>query len=60
FRSIQMPNSESCSICLESFKETVDRVRILSCYHVFHSACIDSWLTSHSRCPLCRQQVKIL
>ena len=59
FRSIQMPNSESCSICLESFKETVDRVRILSCCHVFHSACIDSWLTSHSRCPLCRQHVRI-
>ena len=57
FRSIQMPNSEACSICLETFKETVDRVRILSCCHVFHSACIDSWLTSHSRCPLCRQQV---
>ena len=59
FRSIQMSNSESCSICLEPFKETVDRVRILSCCHVFHSTCIDSWLTSHSRCPLCRQQVKI-
>ena len=59
FRSIQMPNSEACSICLETFKETVDRVRILSCCHVFHSACIDSWLTSHSRCPLCRQHVRI-
>jgi len=59
FRSIQMSNSEPCSICLEPFKETVDLVRILSCGHVFHSACIDSWLTAHSRCPLCRQQVRI-
>ena len=51
-------NNESCSICLEPFKETVDLVRILSCHHVFHSACIDSWLTSHSLCPLCRHQVR--
>lgn len=59
FQSIQMANSESCSICLESFKETVDLVRVLSCCHVFHSVCIDSWLISHSRCPLCRQHVRI-
>ena len=51
-------NNDSCSICLEPFKETVDLVRILSCHHVFHSACIDSWLTSHSLCPLCRHQVR--
>ena len=55
----RIATTESCSICLEPFKEQVDIVRILSCRHIFHTACIDSWLTAHSLCPLCRQQVRI-
>ena len=55
----RVATTESCSICLEPFKEQVDIVRILSCRHIFHTACIDSWLTAHSLCPLCRHQVRI-
>lgn len=24
------------------------------CKHVFHSHCLDTWLSSHPSCPLCR------
>lgn len=32
---------ESCSICLESFKEN-DEIRKLFCYHIYHVKCIDT------------------
>lgn len=34
---------ESCSICLEQFAQGMT-VRKLTCRHVFHQKCIDTWL----------------
>ncbi|KAL7100326.1 hypothetical protein ACP275_09G139800 [Erythranthe tilingii] len=35
-----------------------EKYKILpNCNHGFHSHCIDSWLKSHSTCPLCRSSV---
>ncbi|KAI8868355.1 hypothetical protein GQ42DRAFT_125382 [Ramicandelaber brevisporus] len=50
---------ESCSICIEEFAVD-DIVRVLpSCRHVFHSACIDPWLTATSAlCPLCKADTR--
>ncbi|KAI8874480.1 hypothetical protein GQ42DRAFT_112886, partial [Ramicandelaber brevisporus] len=43
-----------CSICLEQFA-IGDMVRVLNCRHVFHTACIDPWLsTASALCPLCK------
>ncbi|KAK1399857.1 RING-H2 finger protein ATL13 [Heracleum sosnowskyi] len=43
-----------CAVCLcEFFSE--DKLRLLpKCSHAFHMDCIDTWLLSHSTCPLCR------
>ncbi|XP_059428628.1 RING-H2 finger protein ATL52-like [Corylus avellana] len=45
---------DTCAVCLCEFKEA-EQVRVLpECFHLFHVACVDTWLNSHSSCPLCR------
>ena len=46
-----------CSVCLSEFEDN-ESIRLLpKCSHAFHIPCIDTWLRSHSNCPLCRAQV---
>ncbi|XP_020577332.1 E3 ubiquitin-protein ligase Os04g0590900-like [Phalaenopsis equestris] len=46
-----------CSVCLGEFRDG-DSLRLLpKCSHAFHKSCIDTWLSSHSNCPLCRAGV---
>ncbi|KAG6571657.1 E3 ubiquitin-protein ligase, partial [Cucurbita argyrosperma subsp. sororia] len=46
-----------CSVCLSEFQED-DSLRLLpKCSHAFHLQCIDTWLKSHSNCPLCRANI---
>lgn len=48
----------TCAICLEDFVVGASRIRELPCGHVFDSACVDLYLTEHSRkCPVCKQCV---
>lgn len=43
-----------CVICLEEFRDC-DTVKMIPfCKHVFHPECIDTWLSSHVTCPICR------
>ncbi|KAK4476485.1 hypothetical protein RD792_015639 [Penstemon davidsonii] len=49
-----------CAVCLSEFEEN-ESLRLLSkCNHAFHLPCIDTWLQSHSNCPLCRAGVVAL
>ncbi|XP_022751630.1 RING-H2 finger protein ATL13-like [Durio zibethinus] len=51
---IGVKNPFDCAICLCEF-EPEDKLRLLpKCSHAFHMECIDTWLLSHSTCPLCR------
>lgn len=46
-----------CSVCLSEFEED-EMLRLLpKCSHAFHLTCIDTWLKSHSNCPLCRASI---
>ncbi|KAG9133027.1 hypothetical protein Leryth_015396 [Lithospermum erythrorhizon] len=46
-----------CAVCLCEF-EGEDELRLLpKCSHAFHMECIDTWLLSHSTCPLCRDSL---
>ncbi|KAD4584747.1 hypothetical protein E3N88_22348 [Mikania micrantha] len=43
-----------CSVCLSEFQDN-ETLRLLpKCNHAFHIPCIDTWLSSHTNCPLCR------
>lgn len=46
-----------CSVCLNEFQEG-ETLRLLpKCSHAFHIPCIDTWLRSHTNCPLCRANI---
>ncbi|XAR63330.1 hypothetical protein NMG60_11023235 [Bertholletia excelsa] len=46
-----------CAVCLGEFREGEGLRLLPNCTHAFHLPCIDTWLKSHSNCPLCRSDV---
>lgn len=46
-----------CAVCLSEFEEDESLRLLPKCNHAFHLPCIDTWLKSHSNCPLCRASV---
>ncbi|XP_068634880.1 E3 ubiquitin-protein ligase Os04g0590900-like [Aristolochia californica] len=46
-----------CSVCLSEFQEDENLRLLPKCSHAFHVPCIDTWLKSHSNCPLCRANI---
>lgn len=55
----QEPNTSAtdCAVCLGEFEEGEMLKHLPNCGHGFHSCCIDTWLESHSNCPLCRSHI---
>jgi E3 ubiquitin-protein ligase RNF115/126 len=52
----QVSDGMVCTVCMEKFK--IDEVvRQLVCDHFFHYECIKPWLSLHSSCPVCRQDL---
>ncbi len=46
----------TCPICLEDFESGSTTIRELPCGHIFHPACIDSFLSNNSSlCPMCKK-----
>ncbi|PVZ96817.1 hypothetical protein BB558_007147 [Smittium angustum] len=55
---IEIGEDVECMICFEQINMD-DDVRVIPCYHVFHSQCLDTWLTTQSCvCPTCRLNLK--
>uniref|UniRef100_A0A0E0BA22 RING-type E3 ubiquitin transferase n=1 Tax=Oryza glumipatula TaxID=40148 RepID=A0A0E0BA22_9ORYZ len=46
-----------CSVCLGEFRDGESLRLLPKCSHAFHVPCIDTWLRSHSNCPLCRYNI---
>jgi len=49
--------SIDCSVCLGEFQDDESLRLLPKCSHAFHVDCIDTWLRSHSNCPLCRASI---
>ncbi|KAL4585890.1 hypothetical protein LXL04_010517 [Taraxacum kok-saghyz] len=50
-------DGSDCAVCLSEFQEGESLRLLPKCNHAFHLPCIDTWLGSHSNCPLCRSHV---
>ena len=56
FWSTGQTKTEECLICMEEFK-TGKKFKRLQCGHEYDSACIDKWLATEKRCPVCSENV---
>ncbi|CAL9129996.1 unnamed protein product [Musa textilis] len=55
--SCRRPVAADCRVCLARF-EPESVVNRLPCDHLFHQACLETWLDHrHATCPLCRTHV---
>lgn len=50
---------EKCMLCLDELitREIFDNITLV-CQHTFHALCFQTWEKIHSKCPLCRVQIK--
>jgi len=51
---------DTCSICLENFKDDDDIKIISKCQHYIHSECYNLWYNNNpnnKNCPICRQLI---
>jgi len=49
---LSFDDEPSCSICLCEYEKS-EKIVVLPCGHIFHEGCINSWVESHTKCPLC-------
>ncbi|CAK7337495.1 unnamed protein product [Dovyalis caffra] len=45
-----------CAVCMEGFRSGIGGKKV-PCGHVYHEACISSWLSHCNSCPLCRCEI---
>jgi len=48
---------ETCSICLCA-QEPGERLRVMPCGHTHHAACLERWLQTSRKCPVCRHELE--
>ncbi|KAK4369661.1 hypothetical protein RND71_013453 [Anisodus tanguticus] len=49
---------KGCSICLEPMELEEEVRELITCNHVFHRGCLDTWVNyGHVTCPLCRSML---
>ncbi|CAF4453414.1 unnamed protein product [Adineta steineri] len=44
---------DKCAVCLSEYING-EELKRLRCKHYFHSECINPWLKTSTRCPICR------
>uniref|UniRef100_A0A183CCT2 RING-type domain-containing protein n=1 Tax=Globodera pallida TaxID=36090 RepID=A0A183CCT2_GLOPA len=45
-----------CAVCLGHIEPGTMVRPLPSCKHLFHSECIEHWIKTHNKCPLCRAE----
>ena len=49
-------NEHQCVICMTDY-EAGDEILTLTCFHKFHSVCVETWFTKQDWCPVCRNKI---
>jgi hypothetical protein len=58
YNSIDDSEETRCSICQDDIRFGEEVRSLIHCDHFFHRGCIDLWLQSSVRCPLCRHDIR--
>jgi len=45
-----------CGICMDSFNDG-EKINKLSCQHIFHIDCLNQWIQTNKKCPLCEKLI---
>lgn len=56
-KDVGLIEGTDCSVCLSEFQEDESLRLLPKCSHAFHVSCVDTWLSSHTNCPLCRAPI---
>jgi ubiquitin-protein ligase len=59
YKPINDDNSFVCVICQSKTDSTSSIVGSYGCEHYYHFACIQKWLATNNKCPLCNTQWKL-
>ena len=51
-------NNNKCVICLSEF-QIGEKESTLPCLHIFHSNCIEKWITQKRWCPVCKYNLNL-
>ena len=46
-----------CSVCISKYEEG-EEILTLTCFHKFHSSCIETWFNTQNWCPVCRTKLE--
>ena len=57
---ISTDNVDSCCVCFDNFNPQEPLRECPHCKQLFHTSCIEKWLTNHVTCPHCRQYLYAL
>jgi len=58
FSQITEPINTSCPISLDIFEENSNVTQLRGCGHIFSSNSINYWFNNHTRCPVCRYDIR--
>lgn len=58
FSSIRSPINTTCPITLEAFVDTQIVTKLLHCGHIFNMTHLNGWFRTHTKCPVCRHDIR--